>query len=70
MGLYRDLFPQNTAGKKALLVEETTEQSIGMAETRVYSRYATSGKEMQKIPFEVRSLAKKYCKEFSNLTPF
>lgn len=48
MGIYPDLFTWNSAGKKALLVEETTEQSISMVETRVYSRYATSGKEMQK----------------------
>lgn len=56
--IYAGLFTQHSAGKKALLGEEATEQSISMAGMPVYSRYATFGKKIKKIPFEVRSPAK------------
>jgi len=48
LSIYAGLFTQYSAGKKALLGEEATEQSIGMVGMPVYSRYATFGKKIQK----------------------
>lgn len=70
VGIYPDLFTQHSAGKKTLLVEETTEQRTSMAEMRVYSRYATSGKEMQKKHHLNEEVQLKNTAEFSNLIPF